>query len=36
MRARSTGASLHTGLKPVYYLFKMGMDIPLNLMRREK
>jgi len=36
MRARCAGASLHAGLKPVYYLFKMGLDIPLNLLRREK
>ncbi len=36
MRARASGHSLHAGLKPVYYLFKMGMDIPLNLVRREK
>ena len=36
MCARSSGASLHAGLKPVYYLFKMGLDIPLNLVRREK
>lgn len=30
----STGKSMHTGLRPVYYLFRMGLDIPLNLIRR--
>ncbi len=28
------GKSMHTGLKPLYYLFRMGLDIPLNLIRR--
>ena len=36
MYPRASGISLHSGLKPVYYLFKMGVDIPLNLLRREK
>jgi hypothetical protein len=36
MHARIAGASLHRGFRPVYYLFKMGLDIPLNLIRREK
>lgn len=27
--------SLHTGLRPLYYLFKMSLAIPLNLLRRE-
>ena len=36
MHPRMSGMSLHSGLKPVYYLFKMGVDIPLNLLRREK
>ncbi|GMV91379.1 MAG: glycosyl transferase family 2 [Candidatus Hydrogenedentota bacterium] len=36
MHARVSGVSLHRGLRPVYYLFKMGLDIPLNLIRREK
>ncbi|MCC6698562.1 MAG: glycosyltransferase family 2 protein [Candidatus Hydrogenedentes bacterium] len=36
MHPRTSGMSLHSGLKPVYYLFKMGVDIPLNLLRREK
>jgi glycosyltransferase involved in cell wall biosynthesis len=30
----SAGKSMHAGLRPVYYLFRMGLDIPLNLMRR--
>lgn len=36
MHARASGVSLHRGLRPIYYLFKMGLDIPLNLIRREK
>jgi len=28
------GKSMHAGLRPVYYLFRMGLDIPLNLIRR--
>lgn len=35
MRASREGKSIHSGLKPVYYLFKMALDIPLNLLRRE-
>lgn len=30
----SGGKSMHAGLRPVYYLFRMGLDIPLNLIRR--
>jgi len=30
------GPSIHSGLRPLYYLFKMALDIPLNLIRREK
>ena len=30
----SAGKSMHAGLRPVYYLFRMGLDIPLNLIRR--
>lgn len=36
MHPRHSGVSLHSGFKPVYYLFKMGLDIPLNLVRRER
>lgn len=35
MRPSRAGKSIHSGLKPVYYLFKMALDIPLNLVRRE-
>ena len=36
MHADATGKSIHAGLRPVYYLFKMGLDIPLNLLRKER
>ncbi|HOJ32448.1 MAG TPA: glycosyltransferase family 2 protein [Candidatus Hydrogenedentes bacterium] len=36
MHAAQPGKSIHSGLKPVYYLFKMALDIPLNLIRREE
>lgn len=29
-----TGRTMHSGLRPVYYLFRMGLDIPLNFLRR--
>jgi glycosyltransferase involved in cell wall biosynthesis len=32
----ATGHSIHSGLRPVYYLFKMALNIPLNLLRREE
>jgi hypothetical protein len=35
MQARVFGSSIHAGLKPAYYLFKMALDIPLNLLRKE-
>jgi len=35
MHANSTGKSIHTGLRPMYYLFKMALAIPLNLLRKE-
>lgn len=31
----SKGKSMHSGLRPVYYLFRMGLDIPLNLIRKQ-
>ncbi|MBM3290348.1 MAG: glycosyltransferase family 2 protein [Candidatus Hydrogenedentes bacterium] len=31
----SPGKSMHAGLRPLYYLFRMGLDIPLNLIRRS-
>lgn len=35
MRANPDGKSIHAGLRPIYYLFKMALTIPLNLLRRE-
>jgi len=35
MHADRTGRSIHAGLRPLYYLFKMTLNIPLNLLRRE-
>jgi hypothetical protein len=35
MHADATGQSMHGGIRPVYYLFKMALEIPLNLIRRE-
>ena len=35
MHPACSGQSIHSGLKPVYYLFKMALTIPLNLLRWE-
>jgi glycosyltransferase involved in cell wall biosynthesis len=35
MHRSTTGKSIHSGWRPLYYLFKMALDIPLNLLRRE-
>jgi len=35
MRASAADKSIHAGLRPVYYLFKMALVIPLNLLRKE-
>lgn len=35
MYPSSTGKSIHAGVRPLYYLFKMSLAIPLNLLRRE-
>jgi glycosyltransferase involved in cell wall biosynthesis len=35
MRAGDSGHSIHRGLRPLYYLFKMALAIPLNLLRKE-
>jgi len=35
MRAGDSGQSIHRGLRPLYYLFKMALAIPLNLLRKE-
>lgn len=34
MRPAETAKSIHAGLRPLYYLFKMALAIPLNLLRR--
>jgi glycosyltransferase involved in cell wall biosynthesis len=36
MYADQTDQSIHGGFRPLYYLFKMAINIPLNLLRREK
>ncbi len=36
MYADKSGRSIHAGIRPLYYLFKMALTIPLNLIRREK
>lgn len=36
MHASVTGQTIHSGLRPLYYLFKMSLAIPLNLLRRER
>jgi glycosyltransferase involved in cell wall biosynthesis len=36
MRAAASGQSIHGGMRPVYYLFKMALAIPLNLIRKER
>lgn len=35
MRAATSRKSLHAGFRPMYYLFKMALVIPLNLLRKE-
>ena len=35
MHANAEGRSIHGGMRPFYYLFKMSLTIPLNLLRRE-
>ncbi|HIJ73805.1 MAG TPA: glycosyltransferase family 2 protein [Candidatus Hydrogenedentes bacterium] len=36
MHPRATPQSMHRGVRPLYYVFKMTLTIPLNLLRREK
>ena len=36
MYPSETGRSIHGGVRPIYYLFKMALAIPLNLLRREE
>jgi len=35
MRPNSNGRSLHSGLKPLYYIYKMLLSITLNLLRNN-
>jgi glycosyltransferase involved in cell wall biosynthesis len=35
MRPNSNGQSMHSGLKPLYYIYKMLLSITLNLMRKN-
>lgn len=35
MRPNSNGRSMHSGLKPLYYIYKMLLSITLNLMRKN-
>ncbi len=35
MRENPGGGTIHTGAKPLYYVFKMALSIPMNLLRRE-
>jgi hypothetical protein len=35
MRFNSTGRSMHSGLKPIYYVYKMLLSIILNLLRKN-
>ena len=35
MRPNSNGRSMHKGLKPLYYIYKMLLSITLNLMRKN-
>jgi glycosyltransferase involved in cell wall biosynthesis len=35
MHRDTTGKSIHSGLRPMYYLFKMSLTIPLNMLRKE-
>ncbi len=36
MTHNSRGRSMHNGLKPLYYIYKMFLSIALNLVRQEK
>ena len=36
MHARKEGTSMHSGLKPVYYVFKMFMSMFVTLLRKDK
>jgi len=36
MHPNARGRSMHSGLKPLYYIYKMCLSIALNLIRRER
>jgi glycosyltransferase involved in cell wall biosynthesis len=36
MHPNAQGRSMHSGLKPLYYIYKMCLSIVLNLLRRER
>ncbi len=36
MHPNAQGKSMHSGLKPLYYIYKMCLSIALNLMRQER
>ena len=36
MHARKEGTSMHSGLKPVYYVFKMFLSMFVTLLRKDK
>ncbi len=36
MHPNAQGRSMHSGLKPLYYLYKMGLSIVLNCVRHER
>ena len=36
MRDRSSGASMHSGIKPVYYIFKMFLSMLMTLLRKKE
>jgi hypothetical protein len=35
MRPNSNGRSMHSGLKPLYYVYKMFLSLFLNLLRKQ-
>ena len=35
MRVNASGRSMHSGLKPLYYIYKILLCITLNLLRKE-
>jgi hypothetical protein len=35
MHANANGRSMHSGLKPLYYIYKILLCMALNLLRKE-